>query len=110
MNRPDKAVEIADEVDPRKVGPAVAYEGAIVAAGALADMKQLDEAIERLERLDLRPNTAEDHHLRAWYVLGDLLERKGRFTQAKEWFEAVNANDPDMTDARDRLKKLGRRS
>ena len=108
--KPDKALEICDEIDARNVDPAVAYEGAIVAAGALADMKRLDEAIQRVERLDLRPPTAREHHVRAWYVLGDLLERKGRFTQAREWFEAVSAADPDMTDAGDRLRRLQRRS
>ena len=106
MGRPDKALEIANEIDPRTVEPAVAYEGAIVGAGALADMKKLDEAIAHLEKLDLRPKTAEDHHLRAWYVLGDLLERNGRFTQARNWFEAVNGAGPELTDAGERLQRL----
>ena len=110
MGRPDKALEIAEEIDPHTVEPAVAYEGAIVAAGALADMKRYDEAIARLEKLDLQPQTAEDHHLRAWYVLADLLERSGRFTQARNWFEAVNGAGPELTDAGERLEKLGRRS
>ena len=106
--KPEKAVEVVDEMDPRKVDPAVAYEGAIVAAGALGDMKRLDDAVARLEKLDLQPNNPEEHHLRAWYVLGDLLERRGRFTQAREWFEAVSSADPDLTDAQDRLKRLQR--
>lgn len=110
MGRPDKALEIASEIDPQTVEPAVAYEGAIVGAGALADMKKLDEAIAHLEKLDLRPKTAEDHHLRAWYVLGDLLERNGRFTQARNWFEAVNGAGPELTDAGERLHKLRGRS
>ena len=106
--KPEKSLEITDEIDPRDADPAVVYEGAIVAAGALADMKRLEEAVERVERLDLRPITPEEHHLRAWYVLGDLLERRGRFTQAREWFEAVNSADPDLTDAGDRLNRLQR--
>ena len=110
MGRPDKAIEIADEIDVRRVSPAVAYEGAIIAASALGDMKKLDEAIALLERLDLRPQTAEDHHVRAWYVLGDLLERRGRFTQAREWFEAANGAGPELTDAGERLQRLRRRS
>ena len=65
-----------------------------VAAGALADMGRIDEAIERLERLDLRPEGVQPHHLRVWYVLGDLLQKKGRFTQAREWFEAADSADP----------------
>lgn len=106
LGRPEKAVEICAEIDDR-APPSIRYEGAIVAGGALADMKRLDEAIARLEQLDLRPAAAQEHHLRAWYVLADLLERKGRFTQAREWFEAVAAADPDLTDASDRVAGLG---
>ena len=110
MGKPEKAVEIVAEIDGRGVDEAVVYEGAIVGAGALADMKRLDEAVQKLEALELRPQTAREHHLRAWYVLGDLLERKGRFTQAREWFEAVNGADAELTDAGERLARLQRRS
>ncbi len=106
MGKPNKALEYTDEIERGRVADAVFYEGAIVAAGALADMGRLDDAIARLEALDLRPNTAESHHVRAWYMLGDLLARKGRFTQAREWFEAVASADPDATDAPERLAKL----
>ncbi len=104
--KPEKSVEIVDEIDHRKADPAIVYEGEIVAAGALADMKNFDDAIARLERLELKPSNPEEHHLRAWYVLGDLLERRGRFTQAREWFEAVQSADPELTDAGERLKSL----
>ena len=107
MKKPQRAVELCDEIDRARVEEAVYFEGAIVAAGALTDMGRLDEAIARLERLELRPDVAEDHHLRAWYMLGDLLARRGRFTQAREWFEAVAAADPDATDAPERVAKMG---
>lgn len=106
----DKALELVDELTPDAVDPAVYYEGAIVAAGTLADEDRLDEAVERLERLDLRPSVAQEHHIRAWYVLGDLLQRKGRFSQAKSWFEAVAAADADATDAPARAARLARRT
>ena len=106
MGKPDRAVELVDEIERGTVPDAVYYEGAIVAAGALADRDRVDEAIARLESLDLRPQVAEAHHLRAWYMLGDLLARRGRFTQAREWFEAVAAADPDITDAPERAAKL----
>ena len=110
MAKPAKALEICSEIDARRVDESVVYEGAIVAAGALADMKRLDEAVRTLEALELRPPNAREHHLRAWYVLGDLLERRGRFTQATEWFEAVNGADPELTDAGERVARLRRRS
>ncbi|HEX2240343.1 MAG TPA: tetratricopeptide repeat protein, partial [Actinomycetota bacterium] len=82
------------------------YEAAIVAAGALGDMGRIDEAIARLEELDLDPGVAEEHHLRAWYALGDLLQRRGRFSQARALFEAVAAVDPDLTDAPERARRI----
>jgi tetratricopeptide (TPR) repeat protein len=110
MEKPDKALALVDEMDP-KVDPAVFYEGQIVAAGALRDLGRTDEAIARLQALDLDPPVAESHHMRAWYVLADLLESKGRFTQALELFDAVSAVDDDSTDAGERAARLrGRKS
>jgi tetratricopeptide (TPR) repeat protein len=108
MGRPDRALELCDEIDPIVDDPEVVYEGTIVAAGSLADLDQLDDAIERMMTLRLDPPTAEIHHMRAWYALADLLERKGRFTQAREYFEAVAASDPDLTDAPERAARLSR--
>jgi tetratricopeptide (TPR) repeat protein len=106
LGKPEKALAVCDEIRQGSVPAAVAYEGSIVAAGALADMGRLDEAIARLEALELSPAVAEEHHLRAWYVIGDLFERKGRFTQARSWFEAVARADPEITDAQDRADRL----
>lgn len=106
LQKPEKAIEICSEIDVGKVGPAIYYEGAIVAAGALADMGKLDDAIAQLERLDLEPAMAEEHHIRAWYVLGNLLEQKGRFTQARSWFEAAASADPELTDAAERAARI----
>ena len=77
-----------------------------MAAGALADLHRIDDAIARLERLDLSPETAEGHHLRAWYALSDLLERRGRFTQALSYFDAIANSDPELTDAFERAERL----
>lgn len=106
LRKPDKALEYCREIDRKTVDEAVYYEGAIVGAGALADMDRLDDAIVLLERLDLKPEVAGEHHLRAWYALGDLLQRKGRFTQARDYFEAVAAADAELTDAPERVERL----
>jgi tetratricopeptide (TPR) repeat protein len=110
QGKPEKALEICDEIDRHSVSPEVRYEGAIVAAGALADMRRIDDAIARLESLDLDPTTAQAHHLRAWYALADLLEQRGRFTQALAYFDAVAGSDPDATDAPERAARLRRPS
>jgi tetratricopeptide (TPR) repeat protein len=109
LGKPERAVELCDEIDPARVEDAIVYEGAIVAAGALADMGRIDDAIARLERLELQPAVAAEHHLRAWYLLGHLLETKGRFTQARSWFESVAGADPDITDAPERARRLSRK-
>jgi tetratricopeptide (TPR) repeat protein len=109
MGRPDKAIEYCDEVLVGTTDEAVYYEAQIVAAGALSDMRRMDEAIGRLEGLDLRPKNAGAHHLRAWYALADLLERRGRYTQARELFEAVAAADSELTDAPARARRLASR-
>ncbi|MFN2488971.1 MAG: tetratricopeptide repeat protein [Actinomycetota bacterium] len=106
LHKPERALELCDEIDREAVAPAVAYEGEIVAAGALRDMGRIDAAIRRLERLELEPEQAQEYHLRAWYVLGDLLERRGRFTQARRWFEAISSLDPGLTDAPKRAERL----
>jgi tetratricopeptide (TPR) repeat protein len=105
QGKPEKALEYCDDMD-ITVPEEVHYEGQIVAAGALADMGRLEDAVGRLLRLDLTPNEVSEHHLRVWYVLADLLERLGRFTQAKRWFQAVIDNDAELTDAEERLAKL----
>jgi tetratricopeptide (TPR) repeat protein len=105
--KPERALELITELIPGDTPAPVLFEGRIVAAGALADMERLDDAISTLENLPLRPEVAQEHHLRSWYALADLLERKGRFTQAREWFEAVAAADSELTDAPERAAKLG---
>ena len=109
LRKPDKAIEYCDEVKPGRVDEGIYYEAQIVAAGALADMRRMEEAIARLEGLDLSPEVAQPHHLRAWYALADLLERRGRYTQARELFEAVAAADSDLTDAPVRARRLATR-
>lgn len=110
LGRPERALELCDEVRPGEVPEPVFFEAQIVAAGVLQDRGRVDDAIARLERLDLDPETAREHHLRAWYALADALERRGRFTQARGLFEAVAGADPDLTDAPRRARRLAGRS
>ena len=54
------------------------------------------------------PKRVRDHHLRQWYVLGDLHDRAGDTLEATRWFELVARHDPDFVDVVDRLRALGR--
>ena len=54
------------------------------------------------------PKRVRDHHLRQWYVLGDLHDRAGDTLEATRWFELVADHDRDFVDVVDRLRALGR--
>ena len=86
----------------------VMSEGRIVMASALADQGDLTGAIAVM--LDGRkpPKRVRDHHLREWYVLGDLYDRLGETITARRWFAAVAEEAPDFVDVHDRLRGLGR--
>jgi tetratricopeptide (TPR) repeat protein len=86
----------------------VMAEGRIVAAGALADQGDLRGAIALLEPGQRKVKRVRDHHLREWYVLGDLYDRLGETIAARRWFAAVRDHDPDFADVVDRLRGLGR--
>jgi tetratricopeptide (TPR) repeat protein len=83
-------------------------EGRIVMAGSLADQDRLPDAIALIERAPLRTKRPKPHHLRLWYVLGDLYERAGDTPRAKERFMAIFAADPEFADVAGRLAALGR--
>lgn len=86
----------------------VMAEGRIVMAGALADQGRLAEAIDLLHPGDRTIKRVRDHHLRQWYALADLYDRAGEPIEARRWFRAVAAHDPDFVDVVVRLRALGR--
>ena len=57
---------------------------------------------------EYKPKRVRDHHLRQWYVLGDLHDRAGDPITATRFFERVAANDVEFSDVRSRLDSLGR--
>jgi tetratricopeptide (TPR) repeat protein len=82
-------------------------EGRIVAAGALADRGRLDEAIAMMKAGDRDPRRVQPHHLRAWYVLGDLHDRAGDPTTAGIYFRRIVHHDATFADVPERLAALG---
>lgn len=83
-------------------------EGRIVMANALADQGDIAGAIAVMEEGRKAPKRVRDHHLREWYVLGDLYDRLGETITARRWFGALAEEAPDFFDVRDRLRGLGR--
>jgi tetratricopeptide (TPR) repeat protein len=96
------------EVREASPGQDVMAEARIVAAGAQADRGDLAGALRTMGKIPRDPKRVRDHHLRQWYVLGDLNDRAGNAIDAGRWFHLVAANDPDFVDVRSRLRALGR--
>jgi tetratricopeptide (TPR) repeat protein len=96
--------------DVRAASPAqeVLAEARIVAAGADADRGDLEAAIRTMAKAKPTPRRVRDHHLRQWYVLGDLYDRAGDPLEAAHWFELVARHDTEFVDVADRLRALGR--
>ena len=94
----------------REASPAhdVFAEARIVAAGAHADRGDLAGALRTMAKVPARPPRVRPHHLREWYVLGDLHDRAGDPLEAARWFERIAAKDADFADVRIRLRALGR--
>lgn len=89
-------------------GPALMAEGRIVAAGAMADRGNLKGALKLMERAADVPKKVREHHLRQWYVLGDLHDRSGDIIKARRFFGMIAELDGDFADVTDRLRGLGR--
>jgi len=86
----------------------VIAEGRIVMANALADQGDVAGAIAVMEDGRRTPKRVRDHHLREWYVLGDLYDSVGDTINARRWFGAVADVDPEFVDVMQRLRGLGR--
>lgn len=94
----------------RALSPAqeILAEARIVAAGAQADRGDLTGALRTMRPASQVPKRVRDHHLRQWYVLGDLHDRAGNPLEAIRWFELVAEHDREFVDVVDRLRALGR--
>ncbi|MFM8528088.1 MAG: tetratricopeptide repeat protein [Actinomycetota bacterium] len=98
--------EIWEEIKGVSPSHEVMAEGRIVVAGALADRGELKEAIDLMVRSAAIPKKVRDHHLRQWYVLGDLYDRAGNLHKAREMFRRVALHDADFADVEDRIASL----
>jgi hypothetical protein len=108
LKRYDLVEELWLEIREGSPEPALMAEGRIVAAGALADQGNLKGALKLMERGADVPKKVRDHHLRQWYVLGDLHDRSGDIIKARRFFGMISEVDPQFADVADRLRGLGR--
>lgn len=86
-------------------------EGMIVWASSLADGGDVPAGRAVLRRrMEELPAEVEEHHLRLWYVAGDLAERAGDRDEARRLFvRIVDGVDEPFFDAAERAERLRER-
>ena len=107
MGRPEKALQMAGAPEVKNLTRAQAVEMRIVAAGARADLGQLDAAVVTLQCRELSMNSKDAWAARLKYAYADALLSVGRNEEALTWFnKAVEADTEGLTDAADRVAEL----
>jgi tetratricopeptide (TPR) repeat protein len=78
-------------------------------ASTWADQRRYDEAIELLTKAGAAKQLRNPsyRHVRLWYALGDVYDRAGDTTAAREMFSRIVIAEPEAYDAVDRLAELG---
>ena len=106
LGRPERAVELFERVDRRRLDPDTAAELLLVAASAYGDLGQPAAGVALIRRHARWPTELADHHLRLAYAEGALAEQAGDLPRARSAFARVARADPDFHDAADRLDRL----
>ncbi|MCF8526576.1 MAG: hypothetical protein K9G24_03050 [Candidatus Nanopelagicales bacterium] len=107
LGKPRRALELLKEVDTRQLDDATRVEVALVAAGARADLGQVDAALVVLQASDLARLPKGGPRARLQYAYADLLVQAGREDEAVEWLRRAATSDVDgITDAEERLEEL----
>lgn len=97
-----------EELRQESPNPALMAEGRIVAAGALADQGNVRGALALMAKAANVPKRIKDHHVRQWYMMGDLYDRQGDVISARRYFGLVHSVDPGFVDVAERIAGLGR--
>jgi len=107
LRRYEKVTELWEELKLMSPPPGLLAEGRIVAASALADQGELQAAVRMMTHGTSDPHKVQEHHLREWYVLGDLYDRAGDVAGARRLFTKIQSNEASFADVADRLSTLG---
>ncbi|MDQ0382158.1 tetratricopeptide repeat protein [Amycolatopsis thermophila] len=107
LGRPERALDLAKEMQGHKLPRDVEIELKIVAAGARRDLGQVDAAVVSLQGDDLDPRKRDPWSARLFYAYADNLVAAGRTDEALRWFlHAAEADEDDETDAAERAAEL----
>jgi tetratricopeptide (TPR) repeat protein len=111
LGRPERALQLAKEPAVEKLPPDLKVEMQIVAAGARADMGDVDGALRALSAAPVRSVSREPWVVRLRYAYADSLLAAGRTDDAIEWFHrTVGVDGDEITDAAERVAELERRT
>lgn len=107
LGRPQRAIELASGPEAAQLDSDAADELRIVAAGARADLGQLEQALTVLSAAQLDQRRTGSTAARLSYAYADTLLALGRTEEALHWFLRSAAADTDgVTDAEDRASEL----
>ena len=107
LGRPRRALDLLKEIDLRSVDDATRVEVALVAAGARADLGQIDAALILLQSPDLARLPAGGPRARLEYARAELLAQSGREDEARDWLLRAAESDVDgVTDAAERVEEM----
>jgi hypothetical protein len=108
LGRPERAIELAGGPEAAQLSGDDADELRIVAAGARADLGQLEQALTVLSTPQLEPGRSGSTAARLYYAYAETLLALERGDDALEWFLRSAAADIEgVTDAEDRVSELG---
>lgn len=107
LGRPEKAIELAREVDDKELDEDTRIELAIVTAGARHDLNQHEAALAELGKLHPTAGQTGMSAARLMYAYADAHLALGQKAEAKEWFtNAKRADEDGFLDTDERLKEL----
>jgi tetratricopeptide (TPR) repeat protein len=106
LGRPERAIELFETVERRRMEPDTAAELLLVAASAYGDLGQPAAGVALIRRHARWPTQLADHHLRVAYAEGALAAQAGDTAGARKAFGLVTQADPAFFDAAERLAAL----
>jgi tetratricopeptide (TPR) repeat protein len=107
VGRPERAIELARSSEAAELTGDDADELRIVAAGARADLGQLEQALAVLSSPQPDPTRTGSTAARLFYAYAETLLTLERGDEALQWFIHAAAADIDgVTDAEDRVSEL----
>ena len=105
LGRPERALDLIREVDASAVDQETRVELALVAAGARADLGQVDAGLLILQGSEFTRLPSGGLRARVEYARSELLAAAGREAEAAEWLRRAAQSDTDgVTDAAERLE------